>query len=57
MSLELRTRATLHAPKVMEREWHLGCRLHLLRQQESISWQRLPHLKRHQFELPLKGKL
>ena len=57
MGLELKTRATLSNPKVLEREWHLGCRLHLLRDHESITWQRLPNIKSHQMEMPLKGKL
>jgi L-rhamnose isomerase len=54
---ELITRSHLSNPKPYEREWHLNCRLHILREQESISWQRLPHLTKHAFNLPLKGEL
>lgn len=54
---ELKTRSLLSDPKPREREWHLNCRIHILRAQEEITWQRLPHLTKHSFDLPLKGAL
>jgi hypothetical protein len=56
-STELRTRSLLSNPKPRERDWHLQCRIHLVRDQETISWQRLPSLKKHDFDLPLRGAL
>lgn len=56
-STELRTRALLYKPAPHERDWHLGCRIHLLRNQDAITWQRLPHLKKHEFTLELEGAL
>lgn len=56
-SAELKTRSLLTDPKPREREWHLGCRIHLLREQETITWQKLPSLKKHQFDLDLEGSL
>jgi hypothetical protein len=56
-SVELKTHSLLYQPKPYERDWHLGCRIHLYRSQESISWQRLPNLKKHDFILPLNGAL
>ncbi len=56
-STELKTRSLLYSPKAIERDWHLGCRIHLLRHQEKISWQKLPNLKKYDFHLVLKGAL
>jgi len=56
-STELRTRALLSSPAPHERDWHLGCRIHLVRVQEEITWQRLPNLAKHEFKLDLKGEL
>lgn len=56
-STELRTRALLYKPAPYERDWHLGCRIHLLRSQDEITWQRLPHLTKHPFALELTGDL
>lgn len=56
-STELRTRALLFKPAPFERDWHLGCRIHLLRSQEEITWQRLPNLTKHEFKLDLTGEL
>lgn len=56
-SAEVRTRALLSRPASQERDWHLGCRIHLLRNQEQIIWQRLPSLTKHEFNLPLEGEL
>lgn len=56
-STELRTRALLYHPSPHERDWHLGCRLHLLRNLEEITWQRLPSLTKHDFKLDLAGEL
>ena len=56
-STELRTRALLFKPSPHERDWHLNCRIHLLRNQDEVTWQRLPSLSRHQFTLDLEGEL
>lgn len=56
-STELRTRALLFEPKPYERDWHLGCRIHILRNQEEITWQRLPNLNKHSFTIELNGEL
>jgi hypothetical protein len=54
---EMLTRALLTSPRVLERNWHLSCRIHLTRHNNLVKWQRLPHLKSHSFELDLKGSL
>jgi hypothetical protein len=56
-STELKTRSLLHQPSPVERDWHLNCRIHLLRNQDEITWQRLPHLKKHEFRIDLEGSL
>lgn len=56
-STELKTRSLLSSPASHERDWHLSCRIHLVREQEEITWQKLPNLKRHQFHLELRGPL
>lgn len=56
-STELKTRALLSHPSPHERDWHLGCRIHLLRNQEKVTWQRLPSLSKHDFPLDLTGEL
>lgn len=56
-STELVTRSLLPNPKPIEREWHLGCRLHLVREQDQANWQRLPSMKKHTFFVQLKGEL
>ena len=56
-STELKTRALLSNPSPYERDWHLGCRIHLYRAQETVTWQRLPSLTKHDFTLDLAGEL
>lgn len=56
-STELKTRALLTNSKSTERGWHLGCRLYLSRQEEEITWQRLPGINKHSFNLKLTGAL
>ena len=56
-STELVTRSLLSNPMPRARDWHLGCRIHLLREHNSITWQQLPTMKKHHFELELKGDL
>ena len=56
-STEMKTRTLLTEVKPHARDWHLGCRIHILRTQDQITWQSLPHLNKHDFTLPLKGKL
>lgn len=56
-SFEMKTRALLTEAKSHAREWHLGCRIHLYRNQDQITWQKLPHLKQHKFHLSLNGSL
>jgi hypothetical protein len=56
-SAELKTRSLLSKPKSHERDWHLACRLHVLRKQDRVSWQRLPKTEANEFHLPLKGSL
>jgi hypothetical protein len=56
-SVELKTRTLLTESKPYARDWHLGCRIYLERNQDEIIWQRLPNLKRHSFSLTLMGKL
>lgn len=56
-STEMKTRTLLTEVKPHAREWHLGCRIHLLRTQDEITWQRLPNISKRNFALPLKGKL
>lgn len=56
-STELKTRSLLSKPAAYERDWHLACRIHLIRSQEQISWQRLPSLTKHDFVLDVTGEL
>ncbi len=56
-STELKTRSLLYQPASHERDWHLNCRIHLLRNHDQITWQRLPHLKKHEFQIDLDGAL
>jgi hypothetical protein len=56
-STELKTRGLLTGRPPLERDWHLGCRIHLLRNHQMISWQRLPSLSKHSFSLEIKGEL
>lgn len=54
---ELQTRTLLHRPPESDRAVDLGCRLYVVRKNQTITWQRLPNLKKHSFVLSLKGKL
>lgn len=54
---ELKTRTLLHRPPKSDFAVDPGCRLYVTRKDQSISWQRLPNTKKHQFNLPLKGRL
>ena len=56
-STEMKTRTLLTEVKPYARDWHLSCRILVLRSQNQLTWQRLPRLTRHQFVIPLKGKL
>lgn len=56
-SLELKTKTLLFEPQSHEKDWHLVCRLYLTRKQDEISWQRLPGLANHRFDLTLDGNL
>jgi hypothetical protein len=56
-STELLTRNFLSEPKPIERSWELGCRIHLVRNHDEVTWQRLPSLNAHKFVLPVKGSL
>ncbi len=56
-STELKTRTLLTNSKGNDRGWHLRCRLYLSRQEEEITWQRLPGTKKHTFNLKLTGVL
>ena len=54
---ELETAALLHQPKDHAHSIDLKCNLYVTRKFHKISWRRLPNLKAHQFELPLRGML
>ena len=56
-SMELKTRSLLSEVKPYERLWHLNCRIHLLRNGDQVTWQRLPQLKKNHFQLDLRGSL
>jgi hypothetical protein len=56
-STEVKTRSLLSKPNSRERDWHLSCRLHVLREHDRVSWERLPQTKAHRFELPIEGSL
>ena len=56
-STELVTNGLISNPAPIKREWHLECRLHLIREHNSVSWQKLPGLKKISFKLSLKGHL
>jgi hypothetical protein len=56
-STEMRTRALLHNPRLKDRDWHVGCRLLVVRDQEEITWRKLPSLIKYSFSLELKGHL
>ncbi len=54
---ELLTRSTLTDAPVTDSKADLPCQLRVKRMGPSISWTRAPGLRRHHFELALKGKL
>lgn len=56
-STEVLTRSMLTGAKPHDREWHLGCRLHVMRNQETVTWQRLPSMKKQVFGIHLTGEL
>lgn len=56
-STVLKTRSLLSDPSPRERDWHLSCRIHFLRDQETVTWQTLPSLTHHRFDLQLEGNL
>jgi len=55
--VELQTGTLLHHPKDHSFRMDAGCKLHVSRKNNRVSWKRLPNLKTHEFILPLKGKL
>lgn len=56
-STEMKTRTLLHNPDTKDRDWHLSCRLLIVRNNDEITWKKLPSLKKHTFSLELKGRL
>ncbi len=56
-STELVTNSLLINSAPLKRDWHLGCRIHLVRQHNLVTWQKLPDLKKVPFHLTLKGHL
>lgn len=54
---ELQTRTLLHNPPASDQAVDISCKLYVIRKNKTITWQRLPNLKKHLFNLPLKGKL
>ncbi len=57
VATELTTRGLLHSPKSVEEATHLSCRLWLRKDPLKVQWQRLGSIKRHEFVLPLDGRL
>jgi hypothetical protein len=54
---ELMTRLLLSNPPENDRTVDLNCRIMASRHQKTITWQRLPNLKKHPFSVDLKGRL
>lgn len=54
---ELKTASLLSRPKDHAHAVDLKCNLYVTRNFQKISWRRLPNLKGHRFELPLRGML
>jgi hypothetical protein len=56
-STELITQGLLYGVKKETKGTHLACKLYLSRKKETVTWQRLPDIKKHQFTLELDGNL
>jgi len=56
-STELMTRTLLTKPEGRTHAGDLACKLTVRLEQKKVTWRRLPQLKTHQFQLPLKGHL
>ena len=56
-STELMTRTLLTKSSANAKSLDLACKLAVHLEQKKVTWRRLPNLKAHQFQLPLKGKL
>jgi hypothetical protein len=52
----LQTRTLLYGSKTTEQSFDRACHLYVTRK-TSITWQRLPGVSNHHFQLPLKGQL
>ncbi len=56
-STELKTRTLLHRPSDYEQRVDAACKVYVVRKSKTVSWQRLPNYKRHDFKLDLRGKI
>lgn len=56
-STELITRTLLTKPKGHAHVVDFACKLTVVLKQKKVTWQHLPKLKTHQFQLPLQGHL
>jgi len=54
---ELQTRTLLHNPTSFAFAIDVSCRLRVVRKNKTITWQRLPQMRKHSFELSLRGKI
>ncbi len=56
-STELMTRTLLTKPKANAQSVDFTCKLAVSLNKKIVTWRRMPYLKTHQFQLPLKGHL
>ena len=54
---ELQTGTLLHRPKEFVQSGDLSCKVYVVRKHNRVSWRRLPNVKSHDFNLPLRGKI
>lgn len=54
---ELQTGSLLYRPKDYAQAVDPGCKLHVTRKHQKVTWRRLPNLGNHEFILPLRGKI
>ncbi|HXH32194.1 MAG TPA: hypothetical protein VNJ01_15420 [Bacteriovoracaceae bacterium] len=56
-SAELLTAATLTDAPTSQNTWLPSCRIQVKKNPGSVSWIRFPDVKKHTFQIQLKGKL
>ena len=51
------TRSLLSQAQSLEKDWHQGCKMGLIRKERTTYWNQLPSTKTHQLQIKLEGML